>query len=63
MIKVTRLNGKEFVLNAEMIRTIEAVPDTMITLSTGDKHFVSESVEDLIKKAIDYGRSVRTFVS
>jgi flagellar protein FlbD len=63
MIKVTRLNGKEFVINAELIRTIEEVPDTMITLSTGEKHFVNESVDDIVKKAIEYGRSVRTFIS
>jgi flagellar protein FlbD len=63
MIKVTRLNGKEFVINAELIRTIEEVPDTMITLNTGEKHFVNESVDDIVKKAIEYGRSVRTFTS
>lgn len=61
MIKLKRLNGKEFVLNAEMIRTIEEVPDTMITLSTGEKHYVSDTLDSVVKKAVEYGRSLRTF--
>ena len=61
MIKLKRLNGKEFVLNAEMIRTIEEVPDTMITLSTGEKHYVSDALDSVVKKAVEYGRSLRTF--
>ena len=59
MIKVTRLNGKEFVINAELIRTVEATPDTTITLINGDHFIVTESMEDVITRAIDYGRSLR----
>ena len=59
MIKVTRLNGKEFVINAELIRTVEATPDTTITLINGDHFIVTESMEDVIARAIDYGRSLR----
>ena len=63
MIKLTRLNGKEFILNAELIRSVEEVPDTTITLSAGDKFIVKESMDEVVKKAVEYGRSVRTFVS
>ena len=59
MITVTRLNGKQFVLNAELIRTVESTPDTMITLINGDHFLVSESQETVIELAIDYGRSLR----
>ncbi|NQV25585.1 MAG: flagellar FlbD family protein, partial [Rhodopirellula sp.] len=34
MIKLTKLNGDEFVVNAELIRFIERRPDTYITLTT-----------------------------
>ena len=59
MIAVTRLNGKRFVVNAEQIRYIEATPDTMITLISGDKVMVKEDLEEVVRLAIEYGRQVR----
>jgi flagellar protein FlbD len=59
MIKVTRLNGKEIVVNSELIRYIEQTPDTMITLISGDKLLVKESMEDVVRRAVEYARSVR----
>ncbi len=61
MIALTRLNNKRFVLNAEMIRYIESTPDTMITLTGGDKVMVRESLEDVVARAIDYARQIRVF--
>lgn len=43
MIELTKLNEIPFTLNAELIETIEEVPDTVITLTTGKKIFVKES--------------------
>lgn len=55
MIILHRLNGKEFVLNAEHIKFVESTPDTLITLISGDEKFmVKESVEEVIKSVIDY---------
>ena len=48
MIDVTRFNGKSFVLNAELIEVMEETPDTVITLTTGHKYVVKESVEEVI---------------
>ncbi len=59
MITVTRLNGKQFVLNAELIRTVESNPDTTITLLNGDHFLVRESMQDVVKLAVEYGRSLR----
>lgn len=59
MITLTRLNGKAFVVNAELIRTVEANPDTTITLINGDHLIVTESMQDVVDRAIDYGRSLR----
>ncbi len=57
MITLHRLNGKEFVLNAEHIKFVEATPDTVITLSQNDEKFmVKESVDEVISRAIDYKR-------
>ena len=49
MIEVTRLNGDIFVLNAIYIEKVEALPDTTITLIHGKKHFVKESVDEVIR--------------
>jgi flagellar protein FlbD len=63
MIRVTRLNGHAFVVNAELIKMIEAKPDTAILLINGDRILVRESVDEVVKRAVEYGRSVRTFAT
>ncbi len=60
MITVTRLNGKPFVVNAELIRTVEENPDTTITLINGDHMIVRETMRQVIELAVAYGRSLRT---
>ncbi|MBI5359834.1 MAG: flagellar FlbD family protein [Planctomycetes bacterium] len=59
MIKVTRLNGKKFVINAELIQFLEETPDTVITLVNHEKIVVKESVDDVIKRVIEFNRSIR----
>ena len=54
MIKVTRLNGKEFVVNAELIEFVESTPDTVITLISGKKVIVRECVDEVIERVIGY---------
>lgn len=57
MITLHRLNGKEFVLNADAIKFVEATPDTVITLVTNDEKFmVKEGVKEVIEKVIEYKR-------
>jgi len=57
MIIVHRINGKEFVLNAEHIKFVESTPDTLITMNMNDEKFmVKESVKEVIQKVIDYKR-------
>lgn len=50
MILLTRLNGSQFYLNVTHIETVEATPDTVITLSNGKKYLVKESAEELAKQ-------------
>ncbi len=61
MISVTRLNDQPLVLNAELIKTVESTPDTLITLINGDRILVTESLEEVVQRAIEYGRQLRTF--
>jgi len=59
MICVTRLNDKKFILNAEIIRTVEENPDTIITLISGEHMVVKESMSEVVKRTIEYGRHLR----
>ena len=61
MISLTRLNGKHFVVNAELIRYIESTPDTMITLINGDHLIVREPLDSVVELAIEYCRRIRVF--
>lgn len=61
MIRVTRLNDQPVVINSEQIKMIEQTPDTMITLLTGDRLMVKESIQEVVRRAIEYSRSVRVF--
>ena len=58
MVKLTRLNGSEFTLNAELIVFIEECPDTVISLTTGQKILVRESATEIKEKVICYKRQV-----
>lgn len=58
MIRVSRLDGKEFYINALLIETVEAVPDTVITLTNGHKYVVRESVEEVLGRVIAFHRAI-----
>ena len=48
MIKLTRLDGELFILNADLIRYVEARPDTFITLTTGERVVVAETMDEVL---------------
>ncbi len=58
MIKLTKLNGKEFVLNCELIETVESTPDTVITLTNSKKFVVKQSIETIIDRVIEYKKRI-----
>lgn len=59
MIRVTRLNGSEFIINAELIKFVEATPDTIVTLRDGEKLVVREAPDLIIERSIQYARATR----
>ena len=59
MIKLTRLSGEAFILNADLIRFIESRPDTYITLTTDDRFIVREGAEEVVHRVIEYARQIR----
>lgn len=61
MIKVKRLNGKEFVVNCDLILYFEETPDTIITLTTGQKIVTSNTVDEIIDKVIEHKSKIIDF--
>lgn len=59
MIKLRRLDGENFILNADLIKYVEQRPDTFITLTTGERIVVLETPEEVLERAIDYQRNKR----
>jgi flagellar protein FlbD len=63
VICLTRLNGQTFVVNADKIRFIESTPDTVVCCDTGDRMMVKETLQEVMRRAIDYARVVRRPIS
>jgi len=58
MITLTRLNNTKIVVNAELIELLEASPDTLVTLTTGQKIMVRETVDEVVERVIAYKRNI-----
>jgi flagellar protein FlbD len=58
MIALTRLGGTEVVINTDLIVTVEKTPDTVISLTTGDRIMVRESVEEVVARATAFRHRV-----
>lgn len=62
MIPVTRLNGKEFFINPDLIQTIEATPNTVITFTNDQKIVVEESPQIIVDRIVAFQSRVRTYL-
>ncbi len=58
MIELTKLNKKKFVLNCELIETVESTPDTLITLRNGKLFIVKESPHEVVRLTVEYKRDL-----
>jgi flagellar protein FlbD len=54
MILLTRLNGTEVGVNADLIERVEATPDTVLSLIDGTKYLVRESPADVVARVIAF---------
>jgi flagellar protein FlbD len=58
MIRLTKLDGTQTVVNCEQILLVEKTPDTQLVLSGGVRLLVKENVDDVVARCIDYKRRV-----
>jgi len=59
MVILTKLNGKDIMINEDHIETVAETPDTVITLVNGHSYIVQESVEEIFRKIVGYNRACR----
>ena len=62
MIELTKLNNKKIVINSDLIEYVEAAPDTTITLTTGNKFVVKETVDELVDKVIGFRQKFNLYL-
>ncbi len=62
MIVVHKLNGQQIAVNDAQIECIEQIPESKIVMMNGRFHVVSESIEEIIQKTIEYNGVVSNFV-
>ena len=58
MIEATRFNGTEMLLNPELILYVESIPDTVVTMTTGEKVYVKEGASELQRRFTAYKRMI-----
>jgi flagellar protein FlbD len=61
LIEVTKLNNTLLIVNADLIEFVEKTPDTMITLTTGKKFMVRESLKEVLERVFEYRGKTRAY--
>ena len=59
MISLTRINRHPIVINSDLIEHIESTPDTIVSLTNGEKFLVLESPREIIERVIDFRRAIQ----
>jgi len=58
MITLRRINGERFTINADLIETVESMPDTVIRLVNGHRYVVAEPMDEIVDLVVQYRRQV-----
>lgn len=58
MVELTNMNGVTFVLNSSLIETIELIPETKVTTTTGKYFLVREKPDEIVQKVIAYNQKI-----
>ncbi len=61
MIKLTKLNNAQIVLNEEQIEYIEIIPESKVIMMNGKFHIVKESADEIIQRVIAFQKEIRPF--
>jgi flagellar protein FlbD len=59
MILLTKLGGKEVLINNQLIETAQETPDTVITMSNGHTYIVTEKLDEIVDKIVEFNKATR----
>jgi flagellar protein FlbD len=62
MIKVTRLDGLEYLINPDQIECIEINPDTTLVMLSGKHYIVREEAADIVAKIEAWRRRISPYI-
>lgn len=54
MIRLSKLNGKEILLNSDQIEYIDTIPESKLIMMNGQYHLVAESIDTIIERITAY---------
>lgn len=58
MIQLIRLNGHPVMVNSDLIEQVEETPDTVVTLTSGNRLIVRDSMNEVQQKIVDFKRKI-----
>lgn len=58
MLKLSKINGKEFYVNPEMIKAVEKNGDTILTLSNQERILIRQSPEEICALFMNYKKQL-----
>lgn len=58
MIRLTRLNGEEFIINCRHIERLESIPESNVILVSGKHYVVQEGIDEIINRVIEFNASI-----
>ncbi len=58
MIALRRLNNQSIMVNPDLIETLEATPDTVVTLTNGNKLIVRDTMDEIRDKIVEFKRRI-----
>jgi len=58
VIRLTRINRQPIVLNSELVEHLESTPDTVITMTSGQKLIVLESSDEVVERIIEFRKDL-----
>lgn len=63
MIKITKLNKDVITVNADLIESIEANPDTALILTSGKRIVVRDSVDEIVERVLKYKKFIHASIT
>jgi flagellar protein FlbD len=58
VISLRRLNNQPIMVNADLIESLESTPDTVVTLVSGNKLIVRDTMEEIRDRIVEYKRRI-----